>query len=106
MSLADRLAQQLSDNNPEFKEVWEDQERQQQFDLSCRLVELRKEMGMTQQELATKLEMKQSYVSRLENGQVNITLGKLQEIAHRLGARVHVSIDFDQDETSGELLTK
>jgi len=40
MSVADRLTQQLSEKNPEFKEVWKDPERQQQFDLSCRLVEL------------------------------------------------------------------
>jgi hypothetical protein len=52
MSLADRLAQQLSEKNPEFKDVWEDPERQQQFDLSCRLVELRRELDMTQQQLA------------------------------------------------------
>jgi transcriptional regulator with XRE-family HTH domain len=50
--------------------------------------------------------MKQSYVSRLENGQINITLEKLHEIAHRLGARVHVSIELDQGEASQELLTK
>lgn len=97
MSLADRLAGRLSESNPEFKEVWEDPDREEQFELSCKLVELRKKLKMTQQEFADRVSLKQSYLSRLENGQINMSLGKLESIVRKLGGRVHVDIEIDEE---------
>lgn len=97
MSLADRLAKRLSESNSEFKEVWEDPEREKQFELSCKLVELRKRLKMTQKEFANRVGVKQPYLSQLENGEINMSLGKLEEIVQKLGGRVHVDIEIDED---------
>lgn len=97
MSLADRLAKNLSERDPEFKEVWEDPEREKQFELSCKLIELRQRLKMTQQEFAHRVGIKQPYLSRLENGEINISIGKLEEIVRSLGGHVRVDIDIDED---------
>ncbi len=98
MSLADRLAKSLGDSNPVFKEVWEDPERKQQFELSCKLIDIRKKLNMTQQEFARHTGLKQSYLSRLENGEIDMTLGKLESIAQKLGGHIRVDIEFDENE--------
>lgn len=97
MSLTDRLAKSLGENDSEFKQVWDDPERQQQFELSCKLVEIRKQLNMTQQEFSQRIGLKQSYLSRLENGEIDMTLGRFGEIAQKLGGRVRIDIDFDKD---------
>lgn len=96
MDLADRLAKQLSEDNPEFQKVWEDPEREKQFELSCKLIELRKRINMTQQEFADRISMKQPYLSRLENGEINMSIGKLEDIVKKLGGRIHVDIEINE----------
>ncbi|QQK74469.1 helix-turn-helix transcriptional regulator [Salicibibacter cibarius] len=98
MSTANRLAEQLKEKNPAFQEVWDDPERKREFELSCKLVELRSRLQMTQQEFADCVGVKQSYLSRLENGEVNMTIGKLENLVQKLGGHVTIDIDIDEDQ--------
>jgi transcriptional regulator with XRE-family HTH domain len=48
--------------------------------------------GLTQAEVATRLETSPSYVTNLEAGRLNLTLGQLARIAAAIGADLHVSM--------------
>ena len=70
-----------------------------EFELSCdafilgeRLKEERIKAGMTQAELAEKIGTKKSFISRVENGHVDIQLSTLFRIFNGLGRRVSLSI--------------
>jgi len=54
-----------------------------------RIAEVRKELGMTQKELAKKLRVKQSTVSRIERNDANLTLATLRRVAKALKRPVH-----------------
>ena len=81
--------------NPEFKEAW------QEFDLEYKvldamikqIIETRKEQGLTQTDLAKKLETTQAVISRIESGKQNITLSYLEDIAKALGKNVRIVFD-------------
>lgn len=69
------------------------EEKAQYFVISSLLKEARKEANMTQEELATKLGTKKSYISRLENGNCDIQLSTLYRIFEfGLGRRVSLLI--------------
>jgi HTH-type transcriptional regulator/antitoxin HipB len=69
------------------------EEKAQYFVISSMLKEARKEANMTQDELATKLGTKKSYISRLENGKCDIQLSTLYRIFEfGLGRRVSLLI--------------
>ena len=70
-----------------------------EFDLSCdafiigeRLKAERMKIGMTQDELATKIGTKKSFISRVENGRTDIQLSTLSRIFSGLGKRVAISL--------------
>ena len=50
---------------------------------------LRKQRGLTQEALAQAADVKQTYLSEIENGKRNPTLGMMERIAAALGADVH-----------------
>ena len=50
---------------------------------------LRKEAKISQERLAKKMDVKREFVSRLESGNQNITLGTLHRIARALGKEFH-----------------
>lgn len=89
-SLSKQLVQELSERDSEFKEIWE--EGVLEREISAQLINIRLNLEMTQQQFADYIGMKQSFISRLENGEQNITIATLQEIAKQSGARVHVDI--------------
>ncbi len=69
------------------------EERAQYFVISETLKDARKEAHMTQEELATKVGTKKSYISRLENGKCDIQLSTLYRIFEEgLGIRVSLLI--------------
>lgn len=69
------------------------EERAQYFVISETLKDARKEAHMTQEELATKVGTKKSYISRLENGKCDIQLSTLYRIFEDgLGIRVSLLI--------------
>ena len=54
---------------------------------------LRKEKGLTQEELAQRVGKKRSFISKVENDGGNITLKTLYEIVERgLGRKLHVEV--------------
>ena len=57
-----------------------------------KLQELRKQKGLTQEELAEKIGTKKTYISRLENGKSDIQLNTLFRIFEGLGRRVCLTI--------------
>lgn len=56
------------------------EEQSQRFIVSEMLKAARKEANMTQEELAEKVGTKKSYISKLENGKVNVRLSTLIQI--------------------------
>ena len=56
------------------------------------LKELRMEKGMTQEELAMKLNTKKSVISRMENHAEDIRLSTIEKVAKVLGKKVLIKI--------------
>ena len=69
------------------------EEKAQYFVISELLKDARHEANMTQEELATKIGTKKSYISRLENGKCDIQLSTLYRIfEYGLGRRINLLI--------------
>jgi DNA-binding XRE family transcriptional regulator len=60
------------------------------FYTSTLIHQARKEAGVTQQELAQRIGTTKSYISRIENGAVNPSVGTFYRIINALGLRVEV----------------
>ncbi len=54
-----------------------------------RIAAVRQRLGVTQKELARRLEIRQSTVSRMESQDANLTLSTLRRLAKALGCSVH-----------------
>ncbi len=54
------------------------------------LLDARKEAGMTQSELADRLNVTKSYISRIEKGVITPSVATFYRIMHALGMRVEV----------------
>src|SRR3989338_2587137 len=63
-----------------------------EFTLIELIIKRRIEQGLTQKELARKIDTKQSAVSRLESGSYNPSLTFLQKVAEALDARLKISL--------------
>jgi len=86
MKFNDYLKNQLEDS--EFKKEWDLLETQ--YEIKKELIKARSEQGLTQKELADKIGIPQSNISRLESGNYNPSIAFLQKIAKALGKKVHV----------------
>ena len=72
-----RLAKRLED--PKFRKEWEDSELE--YVIAENIIKLRRQKKLSQAELASILETKQSVVSRIENANENLSIGRLKVIA-------------------------
>ena len=72
--------------DPEFAEEYE--ALRPEYELARSLIALRIERGLTQQEVALKMNTTQSVISRLESGSANPSLATLKRLAVALDARV------------------
>ena len=63
-----------------------------EFTLIELIIKRRIEQGLTQKELARKIDTKQSAVSRLESGSYNPSIAFLQKVADALDARLKISL--------------
>ena len=63
-----------------------------EFSLIEIIIKRRIERGLTQKELARKIDTKQSAVSRLESGSYNPSTAFLQKVADALDARLKISL--------------
>ncbi|MCQ2009184.1 MAG: helix-turn-helix transcriptional regulator [Sporolactobacillus sp.] len=90
--LDDYINDQLKD--PEFKKAWDESEAS--YQLARQLIDLRKQRGLTQKQLAKRVETQQSSISRAENGDHNLTIGTMAKITRGLGARIVVVQDNEE----------
>lgn len=59
-----------------------------------RVRELRKSMGLTQEELAEKACMEYKYLGAIERGEKNLTINNIEKIAKGFGIEVHQLFTF------------
>src|SRR3989344_3474976 len=80
------LKEQLK--NPKLKKHYD--EFGKQLEIAYQILQLRKETGMSQSELARKLGTTQSNIARIETGQQNFTTVTLQRIADVFNREVKI----------------
>ena len=61
-----------------------------EYELIKQIIQARTELNLTQQELADRVGIKQSNISRLESGTYNPSLDFLKKIAGGLGKELHI----------------
>ena len=82
------------------------------FRIGLKIREARKQLNMTQEELAARINKKRSFISKVENDGSNITLTTLYDIVEKgLGGRVNIEVlvenptlEFDPEFAGGTLL--
>lgn len=81
------LEKQMED--PEFRA--EHEATRAEFEVTRALIEARVSMNMTQKELAERSGIRQSNISRIENGTCSPTIATLQSLARGLGKELSVN---------------
>lgn len=89
--MADDLQKYLEKQlkNPEFQA--EREATRTEFEITRALIEARISLNMTQKELAERSGIRQSNISRIENGMCSPTIATLQSLAKGLGKELTVS---------------
>ncbi len=64
----------------------------EQFKIGVLLKQAREETGLTQEDLAVKLDTKKSAISRIENHAEDIKLSTLEKFAHALGKNLRLEV--------------
>ena len=59
-------------------------------DIGATIIVVRKQHGMTQEDLAGKAELDRSFLSEIENGKKNFSLSILRKLAHALDVKMSV----------------
>jgi len=77
-------------NDPEFKKAWE--EIEPEYELARQIIKRRKELNITQEELAEMLNTTQSVISRLENGH-NCTLSWIKKVSKPLKCKPKIILE-------------
>ena len=75
--------------NPEFREEYE--KTRPDFEIMRALIDARLNSNMTQKELAARSGVRQSNISRIENGTCSPTIATLQALAAGLGKKLVIS---------------
>jgi DNA-binding XRE family transcriptional regulator len=83
MSAIDELILQMDSENSDFAENVKHE--QQKLAAAVALMELREESGLSQRQFAEKVGKPQSTISRIENGNMNVSFQVLGEIGERMG---------------------
>ena len=84
----DDYISQRKERNSEFAEGFDT--GYEEFKIGMMIKEMRLENGMTQEQLAEKLETKKSVISRMENHSEDIRLSTLQKVASVFGKQLKV----------------
>jgi DNA-binding XRE family transcriptional regulator len=95
-SLADHLDEQYGKRGTKEREEFE--EGFEAFKIGVMLQELRKEQGMTQEQLAEKCGTTKTYISWIENNASDIRLSTLMRIVRQGGKHLNLSIQDKQVE--------
>ena len=92
MDFDDHLNQEYGERGTEKREAFE--EGFEAFKLGAMLQELRKNQGMTQEQLAQKCGTTKTYISRIENNASDIRLSTLMRIIREgLGGHLKLSVE-------------
>ena len=92
-SFTDHLDKQYGKRGTETRESFE--EGFEAFKLGVMLQELRKDNGMTQEQLAQKCGTTKTYISRIENNASDIRLSTLMRIIREgFGKQLKLSLDY------------
>jgi HTH-type transcriptional regulator / antitoxin HipB len=92
-SFADHLDKQYGKKGTAKRDKYE--EEFEAFKLGVMLQELRKEQGLTQEQLAEKCGTTKTYISRIENNASDIRLSTLMRIIREgLGGHLRFSVDI------------
>lgn len=92
-SFTDHLDQQYGKKGTATRDKYE--EGFEAFQLGVMLQELRKEQGLTQEQLAIKCGTTKTYISRIENNSSDIRLLTLMRIIREgLGGHLRLSVDY------------
>lgn len=86
MNFNEYLQEQLK--NPEFEKEYKALEPE--YEIIRQIIKARNELNLTQKQLAEKIGMKQSNISRLESGNYNPSLEFLKKVAEGLGKELHI----------------
>jgi HTH-type transcriptional regulator/antitoxin HipB len=89
-SFTDHLDQEYGKIGTETREIYE--QEFEAFKLGAMLQELRKEKGMTQEQLAQKCGTTKTYISRIENNASDIRLSTLMRII-QVGLGGHLNLN-------------
>lgn len=93
-SVSDHLKESLKD--PEFRAEYE---RLTPFEALARIVIMRRAaLGLTQAELAARMDTTASAISRIESGQHATSARTLKKLAEALGARAVLGFEFGSTE--------
>lgn len=75
----------------EFRAEWE--RIQPEYEVMRSLIDARIKQNLTQKELAERSGIRQSNISRIENGTTSPTVATLQALAAGMGKRLHISFE-------------
>ncbi len=81
--------------DPGYRKSYE--EMGPEFELARALIAARSRAGLTQAQLAARMETSQSVVSRLESGQAHPSTKTLERIARATGTRLRISFEEVSD---------
>ena len=90
MSDLQKYIKKRKKRNPEFANGFDT--GYEQFKIGVLLKQAREEAGLTQEELAVRLDTKKSAISRIENHAENIKLSTLEKFAHALGKHLRLEV--------------
>ncbi|PKP21430.1 MAG: transcriptional regulator [Bacteroidetes bacterium HGW-Bacteroidetes-21] len=92
-SFGDHLDEEYGKIGTEARDKYE--QEYEAFKLGVMLQELRKELGMTQEQLAEKCGTTKTYISRIENDASDIRLSTLMRIIRKgFGGHLRLSVDI------------
>ena len=90
MSDLKRYIEKRKTRDPEFAENYE--KGYLEFKLGVLLRQARVEAGLTQEDMALKLNTKKSAISKIENHAEKVTLSTLRKYAEVVGKKIHFSV--------------
>jgi ribosome-binding protein aMBF1 (putative translation factor) len=90
MSKIEELHQKWS-RDADYREAYEQLGRE--FDMARAMIEARAQAGLTQAELAARMDTTQSVVARLESGRANPSTRTLEKVASATGTRLRISFE-------------
>jgi transcriptional regulator with XRE-family HTH domain len=84
--------------DPEYRKEYDALE--QEFALAHAMIEARAKAGLTQEELAQRMETSQSVIARLESGRTRPSTRTLERFAKATGTRLRFSFEPEFDRTA------